>query len=199
MDYHGLRKTAAGWEIDFELDRISQLLESDTPLPLPFQSFNPEIISYATELLSEIPAGDATSFVLWLPDEEITPGLGARIEKAYRTLLHELVRRQRREAARHLAECLAALGYGTAFMLICQILRYTISFENPMLQSSFSEGMLVLGWVALWRPFELLLFSWWPAWRRIRLIHRMSRVAIVLRRRTPGLTLWERFETPHAP
>lgn len=82
MDYHELRKTAAGWEIDFELDRISQLLESDAPLPLPFQSFNPEIIAYATELLSEIPAGDAASFVLWLPDEEITPGLGARIEKA---------------------------------------------------------------------------------------------------------------------
>lgn len=98
-----------------------------------------------------------------------------------------------------MAECLAALGYGTAFMLICQILRYTFSFENPMLQSSFSEGMLVLGWVALWRSFELMLFSWWPAWRRIRLIHRMSRVAIILRRRTPELTLWDRFETPKAP
>jgi hypothetical protein len=30
------------------------------------------------------------------------------------------------------------------------------------------EGLLIIGWVAMWRPLELLLYDWWPQLRRKR-------------------------------
>lgn len=197
--YHGLRKVRNGWEIDLQLDRVSQLLSSGTPLPLPCHSFNPDIIEYAKDLIREIPANARTTFVLWLPKEEIVPGLDPMITGAYGTLLRELVRRQKRTASDELKESLTALAYGTVFMLFCQVLRYFVHFDSPMLQSSFSEGMLVLGWVALWRPFEMLLFSWWPAWQKIKLIRRMGRVGIEIRERRPEHNFWKQVSDPPLP
>jgi hypothetical protein len=28
------------------------------------------------------------------------------------------------------------------------------------------EGLLIIGWVALWRPVEIFLYDWWPVLRR---------------------------------
>ena len=30
------------------------------------------------------------------------------------------------------------------------------------------EGLLILGWVAMWKPLELLLYDWWPGLRKKR-------------------------------
>ena len=26
----------------------------------------------------------------------------------------------------------------------------------------FREGLLIVGWVAMWRPLEVFLYDWWP-------------------------------------
>ena len=60
------------------------------------------------------------------------------------------------------------------FMLACTLVRtYLAPEESHSLMSSFREGLLVIGWVALWKPVEELLFNWWPLdrerkdWRRL--------------------------------
>ncbi|MEJ0053915.1 MAG: hypothetical protein WDN10_04315 [bacterium] len=35
-------------------------------------------------------------------------------------------------------------------------------FNLGPFQQTFSEGFLIIGWVALWRPVEILLYDWWP-------------------------------------
>ena len=29
-----------------------------------------------------------------------------------------------------------------------------------------AEGLLIIGWVGLWRPVEIFLYDWWPIRRR---------------------------------
>jgi hypothetical protein len=44
------------------------------------------------------------------------------------------------------------------------------------------ESFIILGWVALWRPMELLLYDWYPIKREINLFHRLeqSNVQVII-------------------
>jgi hypothetical protein len=36
------------------------------------------------------------------------------------------------------------------------------------------HSLLIGGWVALWRPFEIFLYEWWPILGEARLYDRLS-------------------------
>ena len=46
------------------------------------------------------------------------------------------------------------------------------------------EGLLIGGWVAMWRPMEVFLYDWWPIAADISLFERLARMPVrVLHRR----------------
>ena len=40
------------------------------------------------------------------------------------------------------------------------------------------ESLLILGWVANWRPLEIFLYDWWPLVRRRDLYRRLSEAGV---------------------
>ena len=40
------------------------------------------------------------------------------------------------------------------------------------------QGLLIVGWVAMWRPLEIFLYDWWPILREQRLYDRLSRIEV---------------------
>ena len=52
--------------------------------------------------------------------------------------------------------------------------------ENPV-QRLVEESLLILGWVANWRPLEIFLYDWWPLARRRDLYRRLAAAAVELR------------------
>ena len=50
------------------------------------------------------------------------------------------------------------------------------------------EGLIILGWVANWRPIEIFLYEWWPIVRHRNLLRRLSKaeITVVARRARPG-------------
>jgi hypothetical protein len=52
--------------------------------------------------------------------------------------------------------------------------------------SLLSEGLLIIGWVALWRPVESFLYDWWPILRRIRRLDAARRMPVQVVAAPPG-------------
>jgi hypothetical protein len=47
--------------------------------------------------------------------------------------------------------------------------------ENPgTLQRLLEQSLLILGWVANWRPIEIFLYEWLPLYRQIKLYDRIA-------------------------
>jgi hypothetical protein len=44
--------------------------------------------------------------------------------------------------------------------------------------SIFREGLLICGWVAMWRPIEVFLYDWWPILGERRTFDRLSRMPV---------------------
>ena len=51
---------------------------------------------------------------------------------------------------------------------------------NPAL-NVFREGMIICGWVAMWRPMEIFLYDWWPLRAQAKLYDRLGRMQIAVR------------------
>lgn len=43
------------------------------------------------------------------------------------------------------------------------------------------ESLLILGWVANWRPLEIFLYEWWPLRRQISLFERLAAMKVDVR------------------
>ncbi len=61
-------------------------------------------------------------------------------------------------------------------------LRRALVFSNVLVDPALiSEGFLILGWVAMWRPVEVLLYDWWPLARRLALLRCLAAISIEVR------------------
>ncbi|KKG34471.1 hypothetical protein [Methanosarcina mazei] len=41
-------------------------------------------------------------------------------------------------------------------------IRLLATFEESLVNTLFSEGLLIIGWVAMWEPVHIFLYGWWP-------------------------------------
>ena len=61
------------------------------------------------------------------------------------------------------------------------------------LPQTIDEGLIILGWIALWRPTEMLAYEWVPLVRKRRLYERLAGVHVAVRSVPPAAA------TPPAP
>lgn len=99
--------------------------------------------------------------------------LQAAVERYYERLLVSS-RLQLREQIR-IGEI--ALAAGLAVFAICITLQTTLRG----LPTAVDQGLIILAWVALWRPVETLAYGWVPLYVRRRLYERLRRVHVTVR------------------
>ena len=75
---------------------------------------------------------------------------------------------------------LAAL-LGLAFLVFCLLARGVANhYLDGFLGHVLDEGLLIIGWVALWRPIEIFLYDWWPLRRELLIHRRIERLPVSL-------------------
>jgi hypothetical protein len=45
---------------------------------------------------------------------------------------------------------------------------------NAVVARVLEESLIIVGWVANWRPLEIYLYDWWPIRRRVLLYRRIA-------------------------
>jgi hypothetical protein len=77
---------------------------------------------------------------------------------------------------------LISLAIGLLFLFTCLSMRQVLDvFGAVPGKEILSEGLLILGWVAMWRPVEIFLYDWWPEFGKRRLFHRIAGMSIEVR------------------
>jgi hypothetical protein len=86
----------------------------------------------------------------------------------------------RRELRQLMRRGLISLAIGLAFQVTLFVTAQTTGLLTA--ESGFPtlvrESMLIIGWVAMWRPLEVLLYDWWPIVGERRLHDRLSRINV---------------------
>ena len=75
---------------------------------------------------------------------------------------------------------------GTSLVIGLTFLSLALTLSSALLKWAavsnavevFREGLLICGWVAMWRPIEIFLYDWWPILGERKLFERLSRMPV---------------------
>jgi len=74
----------------------------------------------------------------------------------------------------------ASLAIGVAFLsAFLALWQFAGPHLGDMPQATLMrEGLLIFGWVAMWKPLEIFLYDWWPLVGERRLLDRLARMPV---------------------
>ncbi|MDB4984611.1 MAG: hypothetical protein JWM20_790 [Patescibacteria group bacterium] len=142
------------------LDKIFDALD---PEPIAFRKLDPDWVDYLIDEMNDRTGSKPVNLSLEIPSATLVGTSPLEVEESIRREFHEHVRM----LERRLKEVLRIGRISLAFALCVLIIFTLLSIASERLylgifQRFFSEGFVIIGWVALWRPVEALLYDWWP-------------------------------------
>jgi hypothetical protein len=165
--------------IEVRVTELRQLFNAIDPSPFRERDLDPHAEQFIVEWARDLPRDAPVALRVHLEraagraDEATLLGQAvhqyfkARAAGTRRTL-RELFRRGRISLVIALAFLAVALAVGDLI--------------GNMSDSGFAtilrEGLLIGGWVAMWRPLEVFLYDWWPIQGDVRLYERLSRMPV---------------------
>lgn len=169
--------------IELRLETLSHLFDAFDPFPLPSRDLAKSAEEFIVGWARELPRETPIELVVHVPPEEVgseaAKGLPDAIARhfAYRAErnlgdVHELLRVGR-----------LSLAIGVAVLIVCVAGGRIIigAFGDTPLTRVLAEGLLIMGWVANWRPIEIFLYDWWPLLQRRRLLQRIAGAPVTIR------------------
>jgi hypothetical protein len=82
-----------------------------------------------------------------------------------------------------------SLWIGLSFLVVCLVAAEWFRGHGPeVVRSVITEGLIIAGWVAMWRPMEIYLYEWWPLRRRGKIFDKLSRISVEVQQGPPVTT-----------
>jgi hypothetical protein len=169
--------TGSPFVIEVALRSLAQLFEPPGPLLAGHRALHPQILDAVMEQAGLAPSGKPLQLVLRLPSAALAEPheIGATLRDCFASRAEA----ERRDIYRILHDGRWALLVGMVFLTIATAVAELIhtAIQGRFL-SNVANGLEIFGWVALWRPAELLLYEWMPCLRRERLLKRLAQATI---------------------
>jgi hypothetical protein len=170
-------------EIAIRVRTISQLFNSLDPSPFREKDLDDETEEFLVGWVSELASNAPFTIVVQLPPEEAAKPEAARIGEAFVNYFQH----RADVAARELRELFRvgrrSLAIGALVLVVClgSSQLFATMIGNPMVSRVLEESLIIVGWVANWRPIEIYLYDWWPIRRRIKLFCRIANAPLLVR------------------
>jgi len=163
-------------EIAIRVRTIGQLFNSFDPSPFREKDLDVDVEEFLVGWVRELPPNAPFRIVIRLPADEAAKPEASDIGAAFT----HYFRYRAQASARELRELLRigwrSLVIGLLVLVACLVASQiaATAVANVTIARVLEESLIIVGWVANWRPIEIYLYDWWPIVRRIRLYRRIA-------------------------
>ena len=166
--------------IEVRVNELRQLFNAIDPSPFHEKDLDPNAEEFIVGWAKEFPATAHLALVV-----QIAGPPGPEDESVLlRRAVEDHFRRRAQASRRRLRALLhygrVSLLIGTTFLagslLLAQMLAEAL--EGQGLGEVIRESLLIAGWVAMWRPIQVLLYDWWPIRSEARLFDRLTAMPV---------------------
>jgi hypothetical protein len=169
--------------IEISVQEAAQLFETLDPYPFRDRDLDREAETYIVDWARELPRENALRIVIHMPQAQTLSHPASETAGAMaRFFLHrrDAVSSELRELFR-LGRMSLLIGVSVLFACVA-----AAQFADQVITSSplgriVQESLVIMGWVANWRPLEIFLYDWWPLVRRRNLYGRLANARIELK------------------
>jgi hypothetical protein len=172
-------ETTGGEHIEVHVTELKQLFDSLDPSPFRQRDLDPRAEEFIASWAREAPRRAPLRLTVY-----VDRASESEHEGALRAAINDFFRYRATMTRRRLRE-LFRIG---RLSLIIGLLALTIAFGlSDVLGKALAdvgiaglarEGVLIGGWVAMWRPLEIFLYAWWPIWREAQLNDRLGAMPV---------------------
>lgn len=169
--------------IEIRIEDIAQLFDSLDPFPFREKDLNGEAAEFIVSWAREMPPDQQLTIVVHMPRIQASSSEARELGAA----LHQYFRYRAQATALNLNELFRvgwrALAIGLSVLSICVIAGQTAAsnLSPDPVGRVIQESLTIFGWVANWKPIEILLYEWWPIVRERKLYERLSDAKVELR------------------
>lgn len=168
--------------IEIKLGDIRQLFNSLDPSPFIEKDLDEDAEAYIAETARDLPPRAGVKLVVYLPPEQAaaqrdTLGEAVRHYFDYR---HTALGRELRQKMQNGRKSLA-VGLTVLFVSIAGYKAVGTLGGDNVWWEILAEGLMIGGWVAMWRPIETFLYDWWPIDKNRKLYDKLRAMEVEVR------------------
>ena len=166
--------------IEVHVAELKQLFNEIDPSPFRTRDLDPSAEEFIVGWAKEAPRGASLSMLVHL---DRAAGMTDEAA-ALRDAVHEFFTNRAGVTRRRLRELFRrgriSLFIGLTTLAALLLLGDLIEGALPgwRLGEALREGLLIGGWVAMWRPLEIFLYDWWPIQAEARLYDRLGAMPV---------------------
>ena len=185
--------------VSIHVRHLAQMFNSLDPSPFWDRDLDHEAASFIEEEFSEKRSARAWHLHVYASEGvELAADLQAALEHYYERLAASARRRLREQLKLGQLALLGGVGIFLLSMTAQRFLARAFQGDTPRM---LDEGLIILAWLALWRPAESLVYEWVPLYRHRRLYERLTaiRVSVLSDAHPPSPPLMQTKTASRAP
>ena len=164
--------------VELHVREVAQLFDTFDPCPFRERDLDTEAEQYIVASVRELRAAPDAIVI------HVDQAHGADDPRLLESAVHRHFARKVEFASRELRALLQrgwiSLVIGLVFLValigISELV--TARLSTGALVTTVREGLLICGWVAMWRPLEIFLYEWWPITGVRRIYSLLSRLPL---------------------
>jgi hypothetical protein len=185
LRHHVPQRAASAASVSIHVRNVAQMFNSLDPSPFWDRDLDREAAEFIEEEFSE--KLSAQTWHLHVHAHEgaaLAADLQAAVEHYYERLASSARHRLRDEMRVGQLALFGGIAIFLASMTIRGILTRVLHGGAPRM---LDEGLIILAWLALWRPAESLVYGWVPLYRKRRLYERLAAIRVAVRTEPPNI------------
>jgi hypothetical protein len=165
--------------IDIKIKKIAQLFNSFDPSPFLEKDLDDDAFEYIVSSVSEHPLKTKQKIVLHIPTNQRSKMSEVEIRRAIHNFFEYKKILAERGIKLKLKEGQFSFLIGIVFLVTCTLFSEYVSQHTQSIgMKIIAEGLLIGGWVAMWKPISDILYEWWPIWKEKKVYQKISEMDI---------------------
>ncbi len=168
--------------IEIRIKSPEQLFDGRDPAPFRERDLNEDFVEYVISSAQEFSLSTPLKLVIYIEDKQSQELSKESIREAIHSYLIYQIELQRSSLRQFVKRAQAFLVVGLLILGACLIGAQEIGQTATRgVHTILREGLVIFGWVSVWKPIELILFDWYPMFEKIRLLKKLATTEIDIR------------------
>ncbi|MGY3303821.1 hypothetical protein ACVK1X_003120 [Pseudomonas sp. PvR086] len=165
--------------LQLRVSELAQLFNSMDPTPFLNKDLDRDAEAFIETWAAEFPSDSLLRITIHLEHLPAEGDPSAIMVEAIHNYFDHKAGLVRSELKQLLREGRISLLIGIGFVTLCLIAVDVIGqlSASPVV-GIVRESLMIVGWVAMWRPLQIFLYDWWPLLRSIRVYNALSHARV---------------------
>jgi len=151
-----------------------QLFDARDPAPFRDRDLDDDFVEYIVSTMREFSHKTPVKILIHIEEKESKDLPHEAIRQAIQSYWVYQIELFERDLKSFFKRAQLFMLIGIGILIACVTVAQNIAVLSPPgFLGVLREGIVIFGWVSIWKPIELLLFDWYPLFEKVRLYRKL--------------------------